>query len=85
MERFLSSLVDESKVSASTRRQALIAWIFLNRRVLFVPPDNAIAPIRSKEAGPSVLLSCDEEQRLFLRLGWTHLLMAKLLHGSGLR
>ena len=74
------------KVSASTQRQALNALVFLYRRVLFMPLQGKIAPTRSKKGRrPPVVLTSDEVQRLFLHMDGTHLLMAKLLYGSGLR
>ncbi len=86
VERFLSHLAVQEKVAASTQRQALNALVFLYRRVLFIPLDEKIAPIRSKKhRRPPVVLTSEEVQRLFLHMSGTHLLMAKLLYGSGLR
>ena len=48
VERFLSNLATQGKVSASTQRQALNAIIFLYREVLDLPLDGKIAPVRSK-------------------------------------
>ncbi|HFQ91104.1 MAG TPA: integron integrase [Desulfobulbus sp.] len=85
VERFLSHLVVKGRVSASTQRQALNALVFLYRRVLFIPLEG-IAPVRSKKAKrPPVVLTGEEVQRLFLHMDGTHLLMAKLIYGSGLR
>ncbi|HEB51407.1 MAG TPA: integron integrase [Desulfobulbus sp.] len=86
VERFLSHLVVDGKVSASTQRQALNALVFLYRRVLFIPLEDRIAPIRSKTSRrPPVVLTGEEVQRLFLHMDGTHLLMAKLIYGSGMR
>ncbi len=49
VERFLSNLVTQGKVSASTQRQALNAIVFLYREVLDLPLDGKISPIRSKK------------------------------------
>jgi len=86
VERFLSHLAVQDKVSASTQRQALNALVFLYRRVLLMPLDGKIAPTRSKKnRRPPVVLTNEEVQRLFLHIDGIHLLMAKLLYGSGLR
>ena len=86
VERFLSHLAVHGKVSASTQRQALNALVFLYRRVLFIPLESKIAPTRSKkDKRPPVVLTSEEVQKLFLYIEGTHLLMAKLLYGSGLR
>jgi len=86
VERFLSHLVVEGKVSASTQRQALNALVFLYREVLDLPIDGEIAPIRSKkQKRPPTVLTKEEVSCLLLRMEGTHLLMAKLLYGSGLR
>ncbi len=86
IERFLSYLATEKRVSASTQRQALNALVFLYRNVLFKPLEPEITPVRSKRKPrlPTVL-SHDEVQRLFLHLTGIHGLMARLLYGSGLR
>ena len=49
IERFLSHLAVDRKVSASTQRQALNALAFLYRDVLDIPLDEKIQPIRSKK------------------------------------
>jgi len=86
VERFLSDLAVNRKVSTSTQRQALNAIVFLYRQVLDKPLDGKIAPARAKKK-PNVVtvLSRDEASRFFQKLGGTHALMAKLLYGSGLR
>lgn len=86
IERYLSYLVVEGKVSASTQKQALNALIFLYKKVLDMPIEDQIAPIRSKKARrlPTVLTK-DEVIQVLQNLQGTHALMAKLLYGSGLR
>ncbi len=87
VERFLSSLATEGKVSASTQRQARNALVFLYREVLDQPLDGKIAPMRSKALRrvPEVLTQ-EEIQRLLAAItGGKNVLMAKLLYGSGLR
>jgi integron integrase len=86
VERFLSHLATEGKVSASTQRQALNALIFLYRDVLDQPITEGIAPIRSKrQQRPPTVLVQEEVQRLLAAITGKHALMAKLLYGGGLR
>ncbi len=86
VERFLSNLVTEGQVSASTQRQALNAIVFLYREVLHKPLDDKIAPIRSKrQQRPPTVLTQEEVQSLLQIMSGTHALMAKLLYGGGLR
>jgi integron integrase len=86
IERFLSHLATEGKVSASTQSQALNALAFLYRDVLHLSLDGKIAPIRSKKhQRPPTVMTQEEVQRLLRQIDGTHGLMAKLLYGSGLR
>ena len=48
VERLLSSLATQDKVSASTQRQALNALVFLHREVIEMPLDGKIAHARAK-------------------------------------
>jgi len=54
VERFLSYLTINGKVSASTQRQVLNALVFLYREVLNLPLDGKIQPIRSKKYVPLI-------------------------------
>ena len=86
IETFLSHLATREKVSASTQRQALNAIVFLYRNVLDKPVDGQIEHIRAKKhRRPPVVMSQSEVKRVMAQLGGTHLLMAQLLYGSGLR
>lgn len=86
VEAFLSHLTSQENVAASTQRQALNALMFLYREVLDKPIEGEMAPIRSKKK-PSLptVLTIEEVQKVFWQMTGTHLLMAKLLYGSGLR
>ena len=86
VERFLSHLATEGKVSASTQKQALNALVFLYREVIDKALDGEIAPIRSKrqQRPPTVLIQA-EVQRLLAAISGKHALMAKVLYGGGLR
>ncbi len=85
VERFLSNLVTEGKVAASTQSQALNAIVFLYREVLHKPLDGEIAPVRSKrqQRPPTVMTQEEVKQQLQIMTG-TDNLMAKVLYGSGL-
>ncbi|HVN71980.1 MAG TPA: integron integrase [Desulfomonilia bacterium] len=86
VERFLSHLATEGKISASTQRQALNALVFLYRDVLDKPLEGEIAPARSKRLPrPPTVLTKPEIQNLLAAIEGKHALMAKLLYGSGLR
>ncbi len=86
VERFLSHLATEGKVSASTQRQALNALVFLYRDVLDKPLAGEIAPARSKrQQRPPTVLTQAEIKRLLAAMTGKHALMAKLLYGGGLR
>ena len=60
--------------------------MFLYRKVLGIPLDGKIAPIRSKRKPKTItVLGKEEVTRFFHHMDGTHALMAKLLYGSGLR
>jgi len=86
IERFLSYLATQEKVAASTQMQALNALVFLYRDVLLKPLDNSIAPVRSKRKRrlPTVLTE-KEVKSVFDHMNGTHMLMARLIYGSGIR
>lgn len=86
IEHFLSHLATHERVAASTQRQALNALVFLYRDVLLKPLDNSIAPVRSKrKRRPPTVLTEKEVKRVFDHMSGTHLLMARLIYGSGIR
>jgi site-specific recombinase XerD len=92
LEHFLSHLVLDKRLSASSQNQALNAIVFLYRRVL----QDAISPahlgklayLRSKRPKrvPTVL-SVDEVRRLIeqVPVKGNYRLMVQLLYGTGLR
>lgn len=85
VERFLSDLATQGKVAASTQRQALNALVFLYRDVLDKEL-GGIGHIRSKKRRkPPTVLTQKEVQRVLNCMDGTHLLMAQLLYGCGLR
>ena len=86
VERFLSHLATEGNVSASTQRQALNAIIFLYRQVLDQPIEEKLEPVKAKRhIRPPTVMTQGEVERVLAGLTGTHLLMAKLLYGCGLR
>jgi len=86
IETFLSHLATEAKVSASTQRQALNAILFLYRHVLDQPVEDQLEPVRAKKyARPPTVMTQSEVQRVLAGLTGTHLLMAGILYGCGLR
>jgi integrase len=86
IEAFLSEPAIRRKVSASTQRQALNAIVFLYNRVLNISIDGQIGHVRSTQKRRSpVVMTQKETARLLANMHKTHLLMARLLYGSGLR
>jgi integron integrase len=86
IEAFLSHLAARDKVSVATQRQALNALVFLYRDVLDQPIEGKIEPVRAKRHGRlPVVMTQDEVQEVLAQMEGTHLLMAKLLYGGGLR
>jgi integron integrase len=86
VEAFLSHLATNRNVAVSTQRQALNALIFLYRHVLDKPIEGLIEPVRSKRhRRPPVVMAQGEVQRVLLYMHGTHLLMAQLMYGGGLR
>ena len=86
VERFLTSLAVDRKVSASTQNQALSAILFLYRDVLGaeLPWLDGVVHARRPERRP-VVLTRDEVHRILARLDGVQWLVASLLYGSGLR
>ncbi len=86
VELFLSHLAIERNVSSSTQNQALSAILFLYREVLGIELAwlTNVKRARKPKRLP-VVLNADEVMKVFAHLQGNHLLMAKLLYGSGLR
>jgi integron integrase len=86
IDAFLSHLATDLHAAAATQRQALNAIIFLYRRVLDQPIEGQLEPVRAKRRpSPPVVMTKGEVQRVLGYMQGTHLLMAKLLYGCGLR
>ena len=86
IEAFLSHLATNRKVAASTQRQALNALIFLYKHVLDKPIGDNIAPVKAKKRRrPPVVMTKTEVRHVLNQMKGTHLLMAKVMYGGGLR
>jgi len=86
IEAFLSHLATNGRVAASTQRQALNALVFLYRHVLDKPIEDKIAPVKAKRhRRPPVVMTKGEVRQVLNQMRGTHLLMAKLMYGGGLR
>jgi integron integrase len=86
IEAFLSHLAIQQNVAAATQRQALNAIVFLYKKVLDIPVDENLEPVRAKrQPRPPVVMSQNEVSMVLEHMQGLHLLMAKLLYGSGLR
>jgi integron integrase len=83
---FLSDLASRHDVAASTQNQATAALLFLYRTVLRIElePLGEVVRARRPRRLP-VVLTADEVSRLMAELSGTHLLIASLLYGAGLR
>ncbi|MBT8408375.1 MAG: integron integrase [Gammaproteobacteria bacterium] len=86
IERFLTWLALENKVSASTQNQAFNALIFLYREVLEIelPPLAGVTRAKPTQRLP-VVLTREEIRAVLGHLDGQFRLMANLLYGSGLR
>jgi integron integrase len=86
IDGFLSHLATHGNVSAATQRQALNAIVFLYRQVLDQPFEDRIEPVRARrQSRLPVIMTQEEVQRVLGEMEGTHLLMARLLYGGGLR
>jgi integron integrase len=83
---FLTFLEKERQLSGSSQKQALNAIIFLYKRVLDIPIDIDIEPVKvRKYIKLPVVMTKKEAKHLLSLLKRKHLLMARLLYGAGLR
>jgi integron integrase len=86
VEAFLTHLAVAGKVSASTQNQAKSALLFLYREVLEIKLpwlDNVTQATAPKKL--PVVLTVSEVQTVLSRLSGSHLLIASLLYGGGMR
>jgi len=86
IEAFLSHIATNRKGAASTQRQALNALVFLYKHVLDKPIEDNIAPVKAKKRRrPPVVMTKTEVRQVLSQMKGTHLLMAKVMYGGGLR
>lgn len=86
IEAFLTHLVAESDVAASTQNQALSAILFLYKHVLGVELDARVNALQAKKPERlPVVLSRDEAWQVIDELSGIHHLMGSLLYGTGMR
>jgi integron integrase len=86
IEKYLSHLAENCRISASTQAQALAAILFLYKEILEIELTeriNAIRPSRGRRL--PVVLSSEEVNRLLLCLDGTPLLIVEVLYGTGIR
>lgn len=80
IEGFLSYLAEKRQVSASTQKQALNGIVFLYKRVLLLPVDESLDPIRAKKQRRIPVVLCQNEvQTVLYNMEGTHRLMARLM------
>ena len=86
VEAFLTHLAVAGKVAAATQNQAKSALLFLYREVLAIqlPWLENITQAKAPKRLP-VVLTVSEVQALLSHLKGTHLLIASLLYGGGMR
>ena len=86
IETFLSHLATHGNVSASTQQQAMHALLFLYREVLDHPMEDYLEPVRAKKRPKlPVVMTQHEVAQVLSFIKGSHLRMARLLYGSGLR
>ncbi len=83
---FLTHLVMDRNVAASTQNQALHSILFLYKQVLEIPlPHLGALPVAKKQPRLPVVFTREEAQAILAKLSGEKWLMASLLYGSGLR
>ncbi len=87
INQFLTHLVSDKKISASTQNQALSSILFLYRNVLHIQMDEStLAGFRPRRAKtvPTVL-SKEEVKRVINNMTGVYKLIAQIMYGGGLR
>ena len=84
---FITHLVNQKTVSASTQNQAISAILYLYRNILNVQLDEkALVPIRpTKPKRIPTVLSKDEARRVISKMDGIYKIMTQIMYGSGLR
>jgi integron integrase len=87
INQFLTHLVTDKKISASSQNQALSAILFLYRHVLHIGLDeDSLSEFRPKrgKTEPTVM-SKDEVKRVFQNMTGINKLISQVMYGGGLR
>jgi integron integrase len=84
---FVTYLVNEKNVSASTQNQAISSILFLYRHVLGIELDEQdLVPIRpTKPKRVPIVLSKAEAKTIIRQMSGVYRLMAQIMYGGGLR
>ena len=86
IEAYLNYLVNRRKVALATQKQAFNAIMFVYNQFLKIKLEAIDSVNKSKKPKKlPIVLSTEEVKQLFQFLGGTHLLIARLLYGTGLR
>lgn len=87
INEFVTHLVNQKSVSASTQNQAISAILFLYRNVLKIQLDETgLLPIRpGKPKRIPTVLSRTEAKRVIEQMDGVYKVMAQIMYGSGLR
>lgn len=87
INEFITHLVNQKTVAASTQNQAISAILFLYRNVLAMPLDEtALTPIRpTKPKRVPTVLSREEAKNVIAQMDGIYKVMTQLMYGSGLR
>ena len=84
---YITHLVNQKAVSASTQNQAISAILFLYRNVLQIELDEkALVPIRpTRPKRVPTVLSRDEVKKVIAHMQGIYKIMTQIMYGSGLR
>jgi integron integrase len=84
---FITHLVNQKTVSASTQNQAISAILYLYRNVLGIQLDEkSLVPIRpTKPKRIPTVLSKDEAKKVIASMSGIYKMMTQIMYGSGLR
>lgn len=85
IEAFITHLVNERNVSASTQNQAFHALLFVYREVLMIELPRIGLPVAKKEPRLPEVFTQEETQQILAQMEGRKWLMASLLYGTGMR
>jgi integron integrase len=85
VEKFLTYLAIERRVSASTQNQAMHAVLFLYREILHKDLGNINALRAKKTVHVPTVLTHGEAMSVIMRMTGVYRIIAQILYGSGLR